>query len=133
MLKFKNPSFAAFILTFLVSTARPQSLAAAPFTSTPNPVPKSHALVFKNKTRPTHPLQRQSSWLSLEGEGRLEDRDAYYARLNDSLDPLLSDKRPAPTGDEKMWGFVAGSASAALAGVAAAQATGILPGKPKSK
>ena len=61
------------------------------------------------------------------------DQTAYYDRLNTSLDPLLVDKPAAAAKEDKFWSVLAASTSGALAAVAAGQATGILPGKPKTK
>jgi len=51
-----------------------------------------------------------------------------YNKLNADLGPLLSDQPHRPTADEKFWGTVTGAAGYSMAGVAAAQAVGILPG-----
>ena len=51
-----------------------------------------------------------------------------YGKLNADLYPILSDRPHTPTADEKFWGTVVGAANYSMAGVAAAQALGILPG-----
>lgn len=50
-----------------------------------------------------------------------------YDKLNADLYPILSIRPHRPTADEKFWGTVAGVAGYSIAGVAAAQALGILP------
>ena len=50
-----------------------------------------------------------------------------YDKLNADLYPLLTDQTHRPSADEKFWGTVAGVATDAMAGAAAAQYLGILP------
>ncbi len=56
-----------------------------------------------------------------------------YNKLNADLYPILSDQPHSPTADQKFWGTVAGVAGYSMAGVAAAQAVGILPGERTEK
>lgn len=88
--------------------------------------------IFKKPARKPHHA-RATGTLGLSYNPEFSGSLLDYNKLNADLDPLLSNQPHAPTADEKFWGTVAGAAGYGIAGVAAAQAVGILPGERTEK
>src|SRR5579871_6819843 len=98
------------------------------------PTPSSRPKAKKNEDepsifkKPAAPKGPRLEPLGLSYDPELSGSLLDYDKLNADLYPILSDRPHTPTADEKFWGTVVGVANYSMAGVAAAQAVGILPG-----
>ena len=136
MIKKRQSILFIFLLSFLLPCYR--SLGDDPVIKA-SPTPPSVKTVGKGSRKTTpqvssvfkkeKPKHRVVTGFGLDAmptdNGFLMDT-GYYNRLNADLYPALNLKKEKLSEEEKFWGTVAGAASYGCAGIAAAQALGVL-------